>query len=76
MTKNNRKDAEWMQNPNQLKNPKVYSIMALRNPDGSFHLIGGQQKVLIKKNQYKVEWVNVDTRDMAKILRSSKIKAL
>jgi hypothetical protein len=47
--------------------------MAERNPDGSFLLLGGQQRVLVKKNQYVSEWVNVDTRDLGIELRNSAI---
>lgn len=69
---NNRKDKNWMRNPDQLKNRKLYSILAERNPDGSFRLIGGCNKVLLKKNQYSAEWVNVDTRDLCTEMRNAK----
>jgi hypothetical protein len=71
--KNNRKNKQWLRNPDQLKHPKVYNLTTVRNPDGSFHLVGGQQKVLIRKNQHVGEWVNVDTRDLACELRNSVI---
>ncbi len=73
MTNTGRKNKQWMRNRDQLKNPKLYSIKAVRNPDGSFHLIGGEQKVLVRKNQHDAEWVTVDTRDLACELRNSKI---
>jgi hypothetical protein len=73
MTKTNRKDKNWMRNRDQLKNRKIFSILAERNPDGSFRLIGGNNRVLIKKNQYSCEWVNVDTRDLCTELRNAKI---
>lgn len=72
-TKNNRKNKTWMRNPDQLKTRKIFSIMAERNPDGSFLLLGGNQRVLVKKNQYVSEWVNVDTRDLGVELRNSPI---
>lgn len=68
-----RKDKQWLRNPDQMKNPKVYALTAVRNRDGSFHLIGGQQKVLIRKNKFVGDWVNVDTRDIACELRNSRI---
>jgi Trm5-related predicted tRNA methylase len=71
--KNNRKDKNWLQNPKQLKNPKIYTMRAIRDVDGSFHFIGGETKVLSRKNQHSAEWVNVDTRDFTAELRSSKI---
>lgn len=69
----NRKNKQWMRNPDQLKTPKVYNLTVVRNSDGSFHLIGGQQKVMIRKNQYVGEWVNVDTRDLACEMRNNRI---
>ena len=76
MTKTNRKDKNWMRNRDQLKHPKVYNVSMVRNPDGTFHVIGGQSKVLIRKNQYVGEWVNVDTRDLTCELRNSRITSL
>ena len=70
-----RKNKAWMRNPDQLKTRKIFSIMAERNPDGSFRLLGGNQRVLVKKNQYVSEWVNVDTRDLCVELRQNKIHA-
>ena len=72
-TVSSRKDKSWMRNPDQLKNRKIFSIIAERNPDGSFRLLGGNQRVLVKKNQYVSEWVNVDTRDLGVELRNSPI---
>ncbi len=68
-----RKDKAWMRNPDQLKTRKIFSIMAERNPDGSFRLLGGNQRVLVKKNQHVSEWVNVDTRDLGVELRNNAI---
>lgn len=72
----NRKNKSWLRNRNQMKNPKVFTVTMVRNPDGSFHMIGGNSKVLIRKNQHIGEWVNVDTRDLACELRNSKIRSL
>lgn len=74
MTKTKR-DKRWMRNRNQLKNPKVYNVSMIRNADGSFHIIGGQSKVMIRKNQYVGEWVNVDTRDLTIEMRRSKLRS-
>lgn len=71
-----RKNKRWMRSRDQLKTPKVFSIKAIRNKDGSFYLIGGETRVLTRKNQHVAEWVNVDTRDFACELRNSKIVAL
>lgn len=75
MKKNNRKNKQWLQNPDQIKNPKLFKLMAVRNADGSFHLVGGETMVLEKKNQHAAEWVPVDTRDFASVLRDSEIKS-
>ena len=74
--KTNRKNKQWLRNPDQLKNPKIFNVMMVRNPDGSFHMLGGESKVLIRKNQYIGEWVNVDTRDLACEIRNNKIRSL
>jgi hypothetical protein len=74
--KTQRKNKEWMRNKKQLKNPKVYNVSMVRNSDGSFHILGGQSKVLIRKNQYIGEWVNVDTRDLTCEMRRSRITSL
>lgn len=74
--KTNRKNKQWMRNRNQLKNPKIFNVKMVRNVDGSFHMLGGESKVLVRKNQHSVEWVNVDTRDLACEIRNSRIKAL
>ena len=76
MKNTNRKNKEWMRNPKQLKNPKIYTVSMVRNPNGTFHILGGQSKVLIRKNQHAGEWVNVDTRDLTCELRNSRITSL
>ena len=73
--KTQRKNKKWMRNRDQLKNPKIFNVKMLRNPDGSFHMIGGQSKVLVRKNQHSMEWVNVDTRDLACEMRTNKISS-
>lgn len=64
-----------MRNRNQLKNPKIFNVMMVRNADGSFHMIGGESKVLVRKNQHSREWVNVDTRDLACEIRNNSIRS-
>jgi hypothetical protein len=70
--KTNRKNKRWFRNPDQLKTRKVFSILVERNPDSSFRLIGGHNRVLMNKNQHRSDWVNVDTRDLCKELNDSK----
>lgn len=67
--KTNRKDKKWLRNRDQRKTPKVFSAKFIQNPDGSFEMIGGETIVFMRKNQYSVEAVNVDTRDFARELR-------
>lgn len=73
--KNNRKDKNWLNNPDQIKTPKVFQVNMIRDTDGSFHLIGGETLVLMRKNQHSAEWVNVDTRDLSRVLKRSRITA-
>lgn len=68
-----RKNKQWLRNPDQRKNQKVFSAKFLQNPDGSFCMIGGETLVLERKNQHSGEWVNVDTRDFATELRQNRI---
>jgi hypothetical protein len=72
----NKRNKQWLRNRDQMKSPKVFSISMVRRPDGSFHILGGQSKVLIRKNQYIGEWVNVDTRDLTCEMRNSRITSL
>ena len=71
--RSNRRDRNWFSNPDQLKHPKIFTMKAVRTPDGAFHLLGGETLVLSRENQYKSKWINVDTRDFARELRNSRI---
>lgn len=72
-TKNNKRDKKWLQNPDQMKHPKIFSVKMLRRKDGSFHILGGETEAFISKNQYRVDSVKIDTRDFASVLRNSRI---
>ena len=65
-----------MRSRDQLKHPKVFSMLAVRNKDGSFDMLGGECKYLKRVNQYCSKWVKVDTRDLATELNNSKIRSL
>ncbi len=73
--KSKRKDKNWLKNPDQMKNEKLFNVKMFRDKDGVFHVVGGETKVLSRKNQHSAEWVNVDTRDFASVLRNSSIKS-
>jgi hypothetical protein len=75
-TNTKKRDKTWMRNKNQLKRPKVFNVTMVRNPDGTFHVIGGESKVLVRKNQFASQWVNVDTRDLTCEMRRSRITSL
>lgn len=72
---NRKRDKRWMRNRNQLKNPKFFQVTMLRNPDGSFHVLGGEAKVLARKNKVSSSWINVDARDLACEMRRNPIKS-
>ena len=74
--KNNKKNKQWLRNRNQRKNPKIFSAKFVQNPDGSFHMIGGETMVLQRTNQYSSDWVRVDTRDFSCELRNNPIISL
>ena len=67
-----KRNKQWLSNPDQMKNPKTFSVKMRRNKDGSFVLVE-DTLVQIKKNQHTAVWENVDTRDFAEILRGSTI---
>jgi hypothetical protein len=73
--KTNRKNKRWFRNPDQIKTPKMFNVNMVRNSDGSFHVLGGGARVLVRKNQHVSEWANVDVRDFACELRRSTIKS-
>lgn len=73
---NNRKNKQWLRNPDQRKTPKVFDVKLRQLRDGSFQILGGEAKVLIRKNQHADQWVNVDARDLACELRNMKIRSL
>ena len=74
--KNNKKNKQWLRNRNQRKNPKIFSAKFVQNPDGSFHMIGGETMVLQRTNQHSSDWVRVDTRDFSCELRNNPIISL
>jgi hypothetical protein len=74
-TKKNKRDKQWLRNPDQRKNIKVFSAKFVQNPDGSFSMLGNETMVLSRKNQHKADWVKVDTRDFACELRNNPIIA-
>lgn len=73
MTNNTRRNKTWLRNPDQRKNPKVFTAKFIQQPDGSLYMIGGETLVLSRKNQHAGEWVNVDTRDFATEMRNNRI---
>lgn len=73
--RNNRKNKQWLRNPDQRKNQKVFEAKFVQNRDGSFSMLGGETKVYMRKNQHDYELVPVDTRDFACELRNAGIMA-
>jgi hypothetical protein len=75
-TTTTRKNKQWLRNPDQRKNPKIFQAKFIQMKDGSFHMIGGESKAYIRKNQNSGEWVPVDTRDLSTEFRMCGIKSL
>jgi phage antirepressor YoqD-like protein len=71
-TKQTRKNKDWLSNPDTIKTPKVFQVTMIRDKNG-LHMVGGESKYLKRKNQHRNEWVSVDTRAFASVLRKSKI---
>jgi hypothetical protein len=76
MMKTTRKNKQWLRNPDQRKNPKIFSAKFVQMKDGSFQIIGKETTVLERKNQHASQWVPVDTRDFATELRMNGIHSL
>ncbi len=68
-----KKDKKWITNPAQKKNPKIYSIKAVRKADGSFHILEDECQVCIKTNQHAFAWQPVDGKALTAELTSNKI---
>lgn len=73
MKKMNKKNKQWLQSPDQMKTPKLYSVSMMRNKNGSFSLVDGVCRVQIRRNQHSQTWEMVDSKDFASVLRSSEI---
>lgn len=72
--KNNKRDKNWLRNPDQRKNTKLFNVKMIQLKDGSFHVVGGESKYLKRVNQHREEWANVDTRDLVSEIRSNGIR--
>ena len=72
-TKNNRKNAAWLNNRNATKNAKVFNVTLYRDERGDFHAVGGESLVLNRKTD---QWENVNTRDLTRFINKSGIKSL
>jgi len=69
----NRKNKQWLRNPDQRKNPKCFSVKMVQTKNGDFVMLGGNSLVYSRKNQHGGEWIPVDTRDLACELRNNRI---
>ena len=56
-------------NRNQRKNSKIFMAKFVQLKDGSFHMLGGESKVLVRRNKIASNWQKVDTRDLATEMR-------
>ena len=72
-TKNNRKNAAWLNNRNATKNAKVFNVTLYRDERGDFHSVGGESLVLNRKSD---QWEKVNTRDLTRFINKSGIKSL
>jgi len=53
MTTTTNKNAQWLNNRNATKNPKVFNVTVYRDEMGEFHAVGGQSLVLNRRTN---EW--------------------
>jgi len=68
-----KRDNNWMNNRNQIKNPKVYNITVLRDACGELHLLGDQTLVCDRSNN-KETWERVNTRAFGRLLNKRGVK--
>ena len=74
-TTSNRKNKAWLQNPDQLKSPKLFTVQMVRLPNGSFHVCGGESKYLKRINGNTSVWTKINTRDITCELNNSKVRS-
>lgn len=74
MKNNNRKNKQWLRNPDQRKNPKMFNVQMIQLKDGSFHIVGGGAKVRVGKNQHSSKEYMVDVRDLATEIRMNGVR--
>lgn len=73
MTTTTNKNAQWLNNRNATKNPKVFNVTVYRDETGEFHAVGGQSLVLNRRTN---EWEKVNTRDLTRVINKTGIKSL
>lgn len=76
-TKNNtnRKNKQWLRSRDQRKHPKIFNVQMIQLRDGSFHMLGGGAKVLIRQNSTSAKEHSVDVRDLATEMRLNGVRS-
>lgn len=68
-----KRDNKWMNNPNQIKNPKVYNVTIARDERGKLHLLGDQTLVCDRSGN-KERWERVNTRAFGRLLNREGVR--
>lgn len=67
--KTQRRNKQWLRNPDQRKNKKMFTVNMIQRKDGSFHIVGGGARVAVGRNQHSFDIAPVDVRDLATEMR-------
>ena len=70
MKQQNETWTEYLSNPAATKNPKRFSVELERDKYGNFFIVGGTTMMLDRSGN-KERFVNVDSRDFAKVVNAS-----
>lgn len=73
--KTKRKNKQWLRSRDQRKHPKLFNVTMVQMKDGSFHLLGGGARVLIRQNSASSKEHSVDVRDLATEIRLNGIRS-
>lgn len=68
-TRTMRRDKKWLRSPDQRKRMKIFQVEMIQRKDGSFHILGGGAKAVVRTNSKHSITVPVDVRDLATEMR-------
>jgi hypothetical protein len=70
-----KRDTNWLNNRNQIKNPKIFNVTVYRDETGKLHLLGNQTLVCNRHNNKDV-WEPINTRAFGRLLNKQGVSVL